>query len=119
ACVFQTSTDRGQEVRGVAGRPGITDIARCCARAASGHAAALPRSEMNWRRLRSSMGSSPEPAVPAYGRGRGDRKGPQVLGVDRIGSESRRRPGPPLNDACAGTLTDLSVTPPRPGLFWS
>ena len=24
ACVFQTSTDRGQEVRSVAGRPGIT-----------------------------------------------------------------------------------------------
>jgi len=38
----------------------------CCARAASGHAAAAPPSSvMNWRRLGSSMGSSPEPAVPA------------------------------------------------------
>jgi hypothetical protein len=43
----------------------ITGIAGCCARAASGHAAAPPSSVMNWRRLKSSMGSSPEPAVPA------------------------------------------------------
>src|SRR5262245_8352336 len=40
----------------------------CCARAASGHAAAPPSSVMNWRRLTSSMGSPPEPAVPAYSR---------------------------------------------------
>ena len=37
-----------------------------CARATSGHvAAAPPSSVMNWRRFRSGMGSSPEPAVPA------------------------------------------------------
>jgi hypothetical protein len=42
-----------------------------CARAASGQAAAAPPSSvMNWRRLRSSMGSPPEPAVAAY-RGSG------------------------------------------------
>jgi hypothetical protein len=53
----------------------------CCARAASGHTAtAPPSSVMNWRRLRSSMGS-PEPAVPAYPRLRMPRKRPQVLGV--------------------------------------
>jgi len=46
ACVFQTSTDHGQEVRGVAGRPGITGIAGCCARAASGHAVATPPSRV-------------------------------------------------------------------------
>ena len=49
---------------------------RRCARAASGHAAAPPSSVMNWRRLRSSMGSSPEPAVPAYRRLRMPRKRP-------------------------------------------
>jgi hypothetical protein len=65
---------------------GTTD----CARAASGHAAAAPPSSvMNWRRLRSSMGSSPEPAVPAYSRLRMPRKHPQVLGVDLNCSESR------------------------------
>jgi hypothetical protein len=37
---------------------------------------------MNWRRLVSSMGSSPEPAVPAYGRVRVHRKRPAVLGID-------------------------------------
>jgi hypothetical protein len=37
--------------------------------ATCGHAAAAPPSSVrNWRRLRSSMGSSPEPAVPAYSR---------------------------------------------------
>ena len=56
-------------------------------RAARGHnsecaAAAPPSSVMNWRRLRSSMGSPPEPAVPAYRRLRMPRKHPQVLGVD-------------------------------------
>src|ERR1700750_2977202 len=60
----------------------------CCARAASGHVtAALPRSVMNWRRLMSSMGSSPEPAVPAYRRLRMFRKRPQVLGADLNCSE--------------------------------
>src|SRR5262245_56239886 len=54
-----------------------------CPRAASGHAAAAPpMSVMNWRHLRSSMGSSPEPAVPAYRRLRMLRKRPQVLGID-------------------------------------
>jgi hypothetical protein len=42
----------------------ITGIVGCCARAASGHAAALPSSVMNWRRLTLSMGSPSEPAVP-------------------------------------------------------
>jgi hypothetical protein len=41
-----------------------------------------PSSVRNWRRLRSSMGSSPEPAVPAYSRLRVPGKRPQVLGVD-------------------------------------
>jgi len=51
-------------------------------RAASGHVAtALPSSLMNWRRLRSGMGSSPEPAVPAYRRLRMPRKHPQVLAM--------------------------------------
>src|SRR5215813_6053228 len=68
----------------------ITGIG-CCARAARGHAAAAPPSSvMNWRRLMSSMGSSPEPAVPAYRRLRMPRKRPQVLGVDLNCSESRR-----------------------------
>src|SRR5262249_15017514 len=35
----------------------IGTLPGCCARAASGHAAAPPSSEMNWRRLTSSMGS--------------------------------------------------------------
>jgi hypothetical protein len=47
-----------------------------------------PRSVMNWRRLRSSMGSPPEPAVPAYRRLRMPRKRPEVLGVDLNRSES-------------------------------
>src|SRR5262249_33947093 len=68
----------------------VIGIAGCCACAASGHAAAPPSSVMNWRRLMSSMGSSPEPAVPAYRRLRMPRKRPQVLGVDLNCSESRR-----------------------------
>src|SRR5262249_35927431 len=44
---------------------------------------------MNLRGLRSSMGSSREPAVPAYRRLRMPRKRPQVLGVDLNRSESR------------------------------
>jgi len=35
----------------------------CCARAASGHAAALPSRAINSRRLTSGMGSSSEPAA--------------------------------------------------------
>jgi hypothetical protein len=62
------------------------------ARAASGHATAMPSSSVrNWRRLRSSMGSSPEPAVPAYSRLRMYRKRPQVLGVDLNRSKSSRQ----------------------------
>ena len=66
-------------------------LSDCCARAASGHAAAPPMSVMNWRRLRSSMGSSPEPAVPAYRRLTMPRKRPQVLGADLKSSESQPR----------------------------
>ena len=70
----------------------ITGIAGgCCARTASGQAAAPLSSVMNWRHLRSSMDSSPEPAVPAYRRLRMPRKLPQVLGADLNRSESRRR----------------------------
>jgi hypothetical protein len=58
---------------------------------AIGHAAAPPMSVINWRRLRSSMHSSPEPAVPAYSRLRVLRKLPQVLGADLNRSESSRR----------------------------
>ena len=65
----------------------ITGIAACCARAASGHAAALS-SMRNWRRFTSSMGSSPEPAVPAYSRLRMSQKRPQVLGLALNRSES-------------------------------
>jgi hypothetical protein len=64
---------------------------RCCALAAVGQtddAAAPPSSVMNWRRLRSSMGSPSEPAVPAYSSPRMPRKRPQVLGVDLNRSES-------------------------------
>src|SRR5215510_9698265 len=45
---------------------------------------------MNLRRLRSGMGSSPEPAVPAYRRLRMPWKRPQVLGTDLNCSDSRR-----------------------------
>src|SRR5262249_21102412 len=54
----------------------------------SGHAAAAPLSSvMNWRRLRSSMGSSPEPAVPAYRKLSMSRKRREVLGGDLNCSE--------------------------------
>src|SRR5262245_43183978 len=49
-------------------------IAGCCARAASGHAAAPPRSVMSWRRRASSMGSTSEPDRSAYRRLRMPRK---------------------------------------------
>src|SRR5262249_53340300 len=68
----------------------ITGIAACCARAASGPAAAAPPSSVrNWRRLRSSMGFSRKAAVPAYRRLRMPQKHPQVLGPDLNRSESR------------------------------
>jgi hypothetical protein len=41
----------------------ITGSDGCCERAASGHAAAPPRSVMNSRRFMSSMGTSPLCAV--------------------------------------------------------
>jgi hypothetical protein len=64
---------------------------------------------MNWRRLRSSMGSSSEPAVPAYLRLRMPRKRPQVLGVDLNRSESsrwatRRGAHRRSRNGCYGTL---------------
>src|SRR5262249_33015632 len=40
----------------------------CCARAASGHAAAPPSSVINWRRLRSSMGSPPGSRAASTGK---------------------------------------------------
>src|SRR5262249_33998852 len=68
--------------RGLEALPPRESMVPCCARAASGHAvAAPPSSVMNWRRLMASMGSSPEPAVPAYSRLRMHRKLPQVLGA--------------------------------------
>jgi hypothetical protein len=68
--------------------PTRTFFSGCCAPAASGHApTAPPSSMMNWRRLRSSMGSSPEPAVPAYRRLSMPWKQPQVLGIDLKCSE--------------------------------
>src|SRR4029453_17187561 len=86
-----TQADRceplGNAFHGTSRRP----AGGCCAHAASGHAAAPPSSAMNSRRLRSSMGSSPEPAVPAYRRLTMPRKHPHVLGVDLNCSESRRR----------------------------
>src|SRR5262245_46025569 len=70
--------------------PTCSILGCCCARADSGHAIAPPSSVMKWRRLVSSMGSSPEPAVPAYGRVRVHRKRPAVLGIDLNRSESSR-----------------------------
>jgi hypothetical protein len=64
----------------------------CCARAASGHAAAPPMSVMNWRRLMSNMAFPPRGrrslyrtlSMPQYGR--------QVFGADLNRSESERCP---------------------------
>src|SRR5262245_56286789 len=61
-----------------------------CARTASGHAtAAPPSSVMQSRRLRSSMGSPPEPAGTAYRILRLPWKQRQVLGLELNCSESR------------------------------
>src|SRR5438309_1681862 len=69
----------------------VGSLPTCCARAASGHAAAAPASSViKWRRRRSSMGSLPEPAGPAYPRLRVPRKRLQVLGVDLNRSELSR-----------------------------
>src|SRR5438067_13716290 len=69
----------------------VGSLPTCCARAASGHAAAAPASSViKWRRRRSSMGALPEPAGPAYPRLRVPRKRLQVLGVDLNRSELSR-----------------------------
>src|SRR5215831_19126739 len=65
---------------------------------------------MNWRRLRSGMGSSPEPAVQAYPRLRMPRKRPQVLGIDRNCSESKGWAACPL-DMYLYTRLGLSSRP--------
>src|SRR5262245_35061933 len=63
----------------------------CCAYAATGHAAAAPpNSLMDWRLVTWSMGSPPEPAVPAYRALRLPWKHRQVLGLDLNCSESRQ-----------------------------
>src|SRR6266481_7293898 len=71
----------------------ITGIAACCARAASGHAAAPPRSAMNSRRLMPSMGTfSPViwPVPQSGGRTLSlPQANQQVLGPDLNRSESR------------------------------
>src|SRR5262249_61868113 len=89
---------------------------------------------MKRRRLMSGMGSSPEPAVPAYRRLRMPRKRPQVLGVDLNRSESSwgryplgairdrggrthgRIGGAPQNRACRScSVTRLNDINQRPG----
>jgi hypothetical protein len=82
--------------------PSRMSLSDCCASAVTGHAAAAPPSSVrNWRRLRSSMGSSPEPAVPAYRR---RRMPPLVLGVDLNCSESRIAETDIVVQICAGRL---------------
>jgi hypothetical protein len=67
----------------------ITGTAACCALTVSGHAAAAPPSSvMSSRRLTSSMGSPPEPAVPAYRTLRLPWKCRQVLGLNLKRSEA-------------------------------
>jgi hypothetical protein len=84
-------------------RKPTTRIAGYCARAASGHAAAPPSSVRNWRRLTLSMGSSPEPAVPAYRRLSMHRKGP-------AGPWGRTPPSQdhPLRQSKGGAQTKIS-----------
>src|SRR5205823_12972887 len=89
----------------------------CCARAASGHAAAaVPSSVRNSRRFTSSMGSPSEPAGPAYSKLRMLRKRPQVLGVDL----NRRRAGEQRDERAAFVTgsglrdqPDFAVTSPQ------
>jgi hypothetical protein len=62
-CIFQTLTECGQELRGVAGCPRIVEpiiaIAGCCARAASGQAAAPPPSKvMRYPHVKSQLSCS-------------------------------------------------------------
>ena len=54
------------------------------------------------------MGSSPEPAVPAYRRLRVPRKHPQVLGVDLNRSEPARTPLVHLGAGVGDNLVDSS-----------
>src|SRR5262249_55056291 len=62
----------------------------CCARAASGHAAAPPPSSvMKLRLVPWCMGSSPEPAVPAY-HGQAAAEAPAGLGLSLNRSELSR-----------------------------
>src|SRR5262249_27809877 len=63
-----------------------TGITSCCARAASGHAAAPPSSVMNSRRLRARMGS-PHPVQPASRTPRLARRDWLVLGATLNRSE--------------------------------
>jgi hypothetical protein len=51
ACFLQALAERGHQVSGIVSRRKlITGIAGCCARAASGHAAAPPSVAKNFRR---------------------------------------------------------------------
>src|SRR5439155_5386566 len=81
-------------------RKPTTGIAGCCPHARFTFTASSrqppPIRAMNSRRVVSGMGSSPEPAVPAYRRLSMHRKRPQVLGVDLNRSESVG-PGPLLS----------------------
>jgi hypothetical protein len=66
-----------------------------------------PRRVMNWRRLRSSMGSPPGTRCASLPQAQIRRKRPQVLGVDLNRSESSRQP--PFTPAA-----DSWRTPPSP-----
>jgi hypothetical protein len=62
----------------------VGSLPGCCARDATGHAAAPPSSLINWRLVAWTMGSPPEPAVPAYRTLRLPWKRRQVLGLDLL-----------------------------------
>jgi len=69
----------------------VIDIAGCCARAATDHAAAPPRSVMNSRRLMSDMGLPLALAPPSVFRTLNlPQRGRQVLGANLNRSESNR-----------------------------
>src|SRR5262245_40329068 len=109
-----TQADRceplGNAFHGTSHRP----AGGCCARATSGQAAAAPPSSvMNWRRFTSSMGSSPEPAVPAYRRLRMYRKRPLVLEADLNRSESVRGVLSPRRGIRAASRTATSSSRSR------
>jgi len=89
AAIGQTLAKPGQKMRGVSGYP-ITGIGCCCARAASGHAAAPPSSVMKSRRLTPSIGLPPLGwATDTYRMLNLAQRGRQVLGADLNCSESR------------------------------